>query len=134
MTNSSASNRGRVQRLGRAIRASLTGVDTKTALAALFETCIFVASRMPAVRQKPAELFAIPAQLLRRGRGRSFIVAADPQLQAYVHGLVGYHTLDQIVSKCRRKFGASRTPSRSSVARYLKHLEALNGAQRRGRK
>lgn len=131
MPDRTSSSRGCAQRLSRAIRSSLTGTDSKTALKALFDAVVAVASRMPV---ESPEAIAIPEQLLRRSRGRSFRVAADPQLQAYIHGLVGYHTIDQVVSKCRGKFGARRTPSRSAIARYLRSLKTRNSTNRKGRK
>ncbi len=72
-------------------------------------------------------------ELLRRRRGRCSRVEADAPLQTYIHSLNGYRTIDQIVKACRKRFGAVRTPSRSSIGRYLRSLAGKQSRNRRDR-
>ncbi|MBF0456249.1 MAG: hypothetical protein HQL72_15705 [Magnetococcales bacterium] len=53
--------------------------------------------------------------------GRSKI-RKDPELQDYIHDIARHMMLDEIRQACVERFGEERTPSRSSISRYLQKI------------
>ena len=70
----------------------------------------------------PGRVVPLNPALLRRPRGCQSKITKDPEIRGFIHGLSGYHTIDQITGLCARKFGRKRAPSRSAVGRYLQRL------------
>ena len=50
--------------------------------------------------------------------GRPFRIAGDADVRTFVEDRLGRLAVDRIIDECRRKFGPTRTPSRSAVHRY----------------
>ncbi|MGO2147357.1 hypothetical protein [Halomonas sp.] len=67
-------------------------------------------------------------ELLMGGDSR-LKVERDPEVQAFIHGLSGSLSYQQIEDACRRQFGA-RAPGRSSIHRYIQRLKYRQGLKR----
>lgn len=66
---------------------------------------------------------------LLMGGGSRLKVERDPEVQAFIHGLSGSMSIQQIEDACRRQFG-SRAPGRSSIQRYIQRLKYRQGLKR----
>jgi hypothetical protein len=53
-------------------------------------------------------------------------IESDPEILAFITGLTEYQSLKKIVDLCIRKFGLERSPSKSSVHRYLQKISKLH--------
>lgn len=70
----------------------------------------------------PGRVAPLNPDLLRRPRGCRSKIPNDREVLDFIHGLKGYHTIDQITGLCARRFGRKRAPSRSALGRYLQRL------------
>jgi hypothetical protein len=82
-------------------------------------------ARAPEIAGAPqGRVVPLNPDLLRRPRGCQSKITKDPEIRGFIHGLSGYHTIDQITCLCARKFGRKRAPSRTAVGRYLQRLSS----------
>lgn len=52
-------------------------------------------------------------------------VEKDPEIQAFIHSLDRYYTLDVLVMMIRNRFGADRGITKSSLQRYLQKIARM---------
>ncbi len=74
---------------------------------------------------KPESLMYPYNPVLKR-RKQQMKVDADPELKAFIHSLKTYHSTNEIVALCVKKFGKKRAPSKSSLGRYFQRLKNPN--------
>ncbi len=102
----------------------LRGVDAVKVLARSVEQILAESDTAedPGLTRPPA-LFN--PRLLRRRRALSKI-ERDPELEAFINNLPGGPSIEGIAALCRAKFGTDRSPSKSSVHRYITKLRRLH--------
>jgi hypothetical protein len=51
-------------------------------------------------------------------------ISGDPEIRAFVDGLLDTTTMVQIAEACKQRFGAARAPGKSAVHRYWSTFRA----------
>lgn len=80
--------------------------------------------RIRKVPQKPRESFIEPFMPFNKNliRRKLTAVEKDPEIQAFIHSLDRYYTLEVLVMMIRDRFGADRAITKSSLQRYLQKI------------
>jgi len=100
---------------GLSITDALQVLNTATAL-------ILNKSEQPVEQNLKKPFISSLANFLPRHAGRLCSVESDPELQRYIHSIHEMRAIKQITEMCRVKFGAKRTPSKSSIHRYIQKM------------
>ncbi|HEY3309873.1 MAG TPA: hypothetical protein VGJ93_15585 [Desulfuromonadaceae bacterium] len=65
---------------------------------------------------------AFNSGLLRRRPGKISGIEKDPEIKAFIHNLDRYYTGPDLLALLKNRFGKERTPSKSSLDRYLQRI------------
>jgi hypothetical protein len=71
------------------------------------------------------EIIAYWHSINRPRPGPASMIDQDVEVRLFLEDRLGRMTLNEIVEKCKFKFGASRTPSRTSIHVFWKKLRSV---------
>lgn len=113
----------KIKKMAEEIVSSLVESNKDEAIAVLSASMYIVAVG----GQSPKDIFEnsgrrVNPHLVRRRRGGVGPFETDPELKAYVLGVDRYLSITKMHDALVKKFGKQRTPSRSSIHRFLQRV------------
>lgn len=69
---------------------------------------------------------AFNSNLLRKRPGNISRIEKDPEVKEFIHNLDRYYTGPELLTMIEDRFGKMRTPSKSSLGRYLQKISRVD--------
>ena len=112
-----------------ALIVALKGLTLGNALAALLEAARHLLNETDSSDYYNSTPLSLGNLTRRTKGGRLPKIESDPELQSFLHGIIGYHSLSELVRLCQEKFGMERAPSKSCLHRYTQKLTRQSAEQ-----
>ena len=118
-------NAEQIEKQAKAILLGLRGYSQRDAVAIL-STAICLTVTEFDQGQLDEQTAMSSCSLLIRRRDKLSRIDQDVELRDFIHGLDRYVSLFELHSLLTERFGKERTPSKSSLHRYLQKLQQTN--------
>lgn len=118
-------NAEQIEQQAKAILLGLRGYSQRNAVAIL-STAICLTVTEFDQGQLDEQTAMSSCSLLIRRRGKLSRIDQDVELKNFIHGLDRYASLFELHSLLTERFGKKRTPSKSSLHRYLQKISKTN--------
>ena len=124
-------NSDMIGKRARAIVHGLSGYDQREAVSVLASAISMITSQDEQAGDRRGETFiAFNRNLLRKRPGRLPRIEHDPEIESFINNLDQYYTGKDLLAMIEKRFGKKRTPSKSSLGRYLQKIaEAIASAK-----
>lgn len=107
----------------RAIVLGMVGYSQREAISILTAAISMIASQSEQVENRLDEpCMAFNSYLLRRKPGRFSLVEYDTEVKEFINAFDRYYTSKDLLALIEKRFGKKRTPSKSSLGRYLQKI------------
>jgi len=109
-----------------AIVLALCGYDQREAISVLAAAISMITSQAEQAGDRLGETcMAFNSNLLRRHQGRLSRIEYDPEIESFINNLDRYYTGKDLLAMIEKRFGKKRTPSKSSLGRYLQKIAGV---------
>ncbi|MBI2354255.1 MAG: hypothetical protein HYV06_04350 [Deltaproteobacteria bacterium] len=123
----------KIDKRARAIVLGLRGYSQWDAVSVLAAAISMIASQPVLTGEKHDEpSMAFNSHLLRRRPGQISRIEKDPEIKAFIHSLDRYYPGPDLLALLEQRFGKKRTPSKSSLGRYLQKITRANSVTQEG--
>lgn len=111
---------------GRAIAIELGEYNQRDAISILAAAISMIALQPEQAGNRLDEpCAAFMSNLLRRRPGAISRIENDPEIKAFINNLDRYHSGPDLLCMIEKRFGKKRTPSKSSLGRYLQKISGI---------
>jgi len=116
-------NSDQINKRARTILLGLRGCQQRDAVNMLATAISMVVSQSDVATEQLNGLFTVPGNhLLCRRRGGISRIEQDSEVKVFIHSLDRYYTGPEMLDMIKNRFGKERTPSKSSLHRYLQKI------------
>lgn len=116
----------RISKRAKAVVLGLRGYSQRDAISILAEAIsILAAQQAEQAGERFDGAYLAFNDNLRRRRGGISRIEQNPEIKAFIHSVDRYYTGPELLSMIEKRFGAERTPSKSSLGRYLQKIASI---------